>query len=619
MPAHEETPGRPMFPRPRAGAGLRWPRRGDIHARRRTAVVAALLVLCAQGFAQTEAPAAEPAAPAATAPVDNSSIDAPLFYQLLIGEMQLREGEEGAAFEVMLDAARRTRDEQVFRRATDIALEARAGDQALAAARAWRSALPASPDAQRYIVQILLALSRSNEAVEPLQSLLRMSPDAERPGAIAALPRLFGRIADRRQAGPVIAQVLGGYADKGGPAQVPALVSIGRGWQLSEEPDRALEFARRAQTLDARAEGPALLAIELMGKRPAAEELVRNHLAVRPDDTPIRALYAQALAAAQRYPDAIAQLETLTRDAPDDPAPWLTLGALHLELRHPTEADAALQRFIELLTARPAAEGEEPGAREEALTQAWLMLSQAAEQRGDLAAAETWLAKVESPQRALEVQVRRASLLARQGQLERAREMVRAAPERSPQDARAKLMAEASVLRDVKHWQEAHDVLALANERFPDDTDLLYEQSMTAEKLDRMDEMERLLRRVIALKPDHHHAYNALGYSLADRSQRLPEAKELIERALALAPGEPFITDSLGWVEYRLGNHAEAVRLLRQAYASRPDTEIGAHLGEVLWMSGQREEARRIWLEAQGRDRANDVLRETLARLQVEL
>ncbi|MCA0244155.1 MAG: tetratricopeptide repeat protein [Proteobacteria bacterium] len=247
------------------------------------------------------------------------------------------------------------------------------------------------------------------------------------------------------------------------------------------------------------------------------------------------------------------------------------------------------------------------------------MLAQAAEQRGDFAAAETWLGKIDDPRRALDVQTRRATLLARQGKLAEARQAVRLAPEREPGDARAKLVAEAGVLREVKRWGDAFEVLGDAAQRFPDDPDLLYEQAMVAEKLDRTDEMERLLRRVIALKPDNAHAHNALGYSLADRSQRLPEARELIRRALELSPGDPFITDSLGWVEYRLGNLPEALRLLRQAYAARPDVEIGAHLGEVLWAGGQRDEARSIWAESKGRDAANDVLRETLARLKVDL
>ena len=175
------------------------------------------------------------------------------------------------------------------------------------------------------------------------------------------------------------------------------------------------------------------------------------------------------------------------------------------------------------------------------------------------------------------------------------------------------------MLREVKQWREAAEVLKTANQRFSNDAELLYEQAMIEDKLERYAEMERLLRQVIEIKPDHQHAHNALGYSLADRNQRLPEARELINKALALSPGDPFITDSLAWVEFRLGNRDEALRLLRQAYKARPDPEIAAHLGEVLWAYGQQDEAKRVWTEAKGRDAANDVLRETLSRLKVGL
>jgi tetratricopeptide (TPR) repeat protein len=296
------------------------------------------------------------------------------------------------------------------------------------------------------------------------------------------------------------------------------------------------------------------------------------------------------------------------------------LGALQLELRQPRDAETSLQRF---LSARSAAAAKAPDTPTEAdddeddessrvndggQTQAWLMLAQAADQRGDVKAANAWLDKIDNPQRALEVQTRRAMLMARQGKVREARLLVQQVPERRPEDARAKMLAESQVLREVKRWNEAHAVLVAASERFPGDADLLYEQAMVAEKMLRIDEMERVLRKVIEIKPDHQHAYNALGYSLADRSQRLPEA-----------PGDPFITDSLGWVEYRLGNRDESLRLLRKAYGSRPDPEIAAHLGEVLWVTGNRDEARRVWREARERDAVNEVLRETLTRLQVKL
>jgi tetratricopeptide (TPR) repeat protein len=571
-----------------------------------------------------------PTQAADTPEAGNSALDAPLLYQLLIGEIELRTGESGAAYEVILDAARRTRDEALFRRAVDIALQARAGEQALAATRAWRTAHPKSLDPLRLQLQILSALNRLVDAAEPLRTLLTLTPDAERPGLIEALPRFLQRGAEPAKTAALLEDVLASYA-KDPATRVAALVAVGRGRLAAGDSPKALAAAQQAQREDGAASGPVLLALELFGKEADAEKIVGTHMARRNVEPALRLAYVRTLTTLQRYTEAVRELETVTRAKPDLAAPFLSLGALHLELRHPKEGEAALLRYIQLVqsqkTAPPAvaaADADEdddtaPPRPEQGLVQAWLMLSQAAEQRGDFKAAENWLAKVDDPQRALEVQTRRASMLARQGRVKEAREVLQRAPERSVDDARAKLMAEAGVLRDVKQWKEALEVLNTASERFPDDTDLLYEQAMMAEKLNRLDDLERLLRRVIELKPDSAQAYNALGYSFADRRVRLPEARELIKKALELTPGDPFITDSLGWVEYRLGNREEALRLLRQAYAARPDPEIAAHLGEVLWAFGKQDEAKKVWIEARGRDAANDVLRETLSRLKVGL
>jgi len=561
----------------------------------------------------------------------NSSLTAPLFYQLLIGEIELREGAAGTAYDVVLDAARKTSEEQLFRRATEIALQARAGDQALAAIQAWRTALPASLDAHRYQVQLLVALNRLPETVEPLRSLINLTPAAEQPLMIAASPRFYARATDHRAAAEALDAALTSYAAAPATATATAArVAMGRGWLAAQEPARALELARTAHRNDPAAEGPALLALELMQGSAQAETIVTGYLAAKPDNNAVRMLYARVLGGAQRHAEAIAQIEVVIRNDPGTAMSWLTLGALQLELHQPQQATTALLKYIQLAQAGPkptaaqeAGDGDEdddaPASADAGLIQAYVLLAQAAEMQGDFAQAERWLGKVDSPQRALEVQARRASILARQGKLDEARELIRKAPEKTPEDARAKLLAEAQILREAKQWSAAYALLADANEKFPNDADLLYEQSMLAEKLDRMDDMERLLRRVIAIQPDYHHAYNALGYSLAERNLRLEEARALIRKALDLKPGEPFITDSLGWVEYRLGHREEAARLLRQAYQSRPDTEIAAHLGEVLWVSGQRDEARRILREARSRDATNDVLVETLARLQVDL
>lgn len=584
------------------------------------------------------------AAIAADEPVQRSALDASLFYQLLVGEMELRNGEAATAYQLFIEAARRTRDPQLFRRAMDVALQARAGKEALAATQAWRETLPESPEPLRLELQILTAMNQLQDGAEPLTALLKLTPDAERPGLIAALPRFFDRATDKRRTAELLDEALAPYGTAEA-AKTAVVVARGRAWLAAGEADRALALARDGAAADPAAPGPVLLAMELRAQQPEAEALIDAALA-RPDAEPaLRLAWARTLTATQRYPEAITQLEAATARNPDQAPPWLMLGALHLELRHFPEAETALKRYVTLVQgpgsatavpaegaasaaaapAAPAAPAADDTAddtdapADQGLVQAWLMLAQSAEQRGDFAAAEGWLSRIDDPQRALEVQARRATLMARQGNVESAVASLRRVPERSPSDARAKMVAEAALLREVKRWGEAYDVLERANQRFPDDVDLLYEQGMVAEKLDRLDDMERLLRRVIEIKPDHGHAHNALGYSLADRGQRLPEARDLIRKALDLMPGDPFITDSLGWVEYRMGNVDEAEKLLRQAWASRPDTEIGAHLGEVLWARGKHDDARRIWRQAQARDQGNEVLRETLARLQVGL
>ena len=600
------------------------------------APLVALLVawlVSAGALAQTT-PAATPASvDAAPAPVENSALNAPLFQQLLIGEIEVREGDLGAGYQLMLDAARRTKNEQLFRRATDIALQGRAGDEALAAVKAWRLAVPDSPDAMRYQAQLLIQLNRATEAAEPLQTLLRLTPAPQRPALIGALPRFFARSSDRSQAAQVVEQVLLPHAEAP-ETRVAARVSIGRAWLAAINGEKALALAQNAHDTDRSAEGPAGLALEMMPGTPAAEAIVKDHLEARPDSNGVRLLYVRTLLASQRLGDATAQLETLTRNSPNLPQAWLTLGALRLQLREPAAAITALLKYIELVQAAdlPAADADAvavaandddddapPASKEDALTRGYLLLSQAADLQKDFKAADAWLAKIDNPKRALEVQVRRASLLARDGKVAQARELIRRVPEKTPDDARAKVLAEAQVLRDAKLWRDANEVLTQGSKKFPDDVDLIYEQSMMAEKLNRLADMERLLRRVIELKPDHQHAYNAHGYSLAERNVRLPEARTLIKKALELSPGEPSITDSLGWVEYRLGNRAESIRLLREAYRGQPDAEIGAHLGEVLWVDGQTDEARKVLREARKRDAANDVLRETLTRLRVDL
>ncbi len=561
--------------------------------------------------------AARPEAPAAAqvAAPPPSSLDGELFYQLLIGEIKTREGEPAAGFALMLDAARKSNDAQLYQRAADIALQSRSGDAALQAARAWRQAQPASREANRYVLQILVALNRISETAEPLKAEIQLAPLMDRAQVMAGLPRLYARASDKKLAAGVFEQALA--EELNAPATgAAAWTAVGRMRLAAGELPGALAAAERAQAMDALAEGPALLALELVDpKLPRAEGLVKKYLEGNPKAMPeIRMAYARALIDAQRYSEASTQLQVVTRDKPDYPEGWLVLGSLQLQDNQLAPAQSSLLRYVAL-----AEQGEAQPQTSRGLSQAYLSLAQLAEKRKDFPTAENWLNKISNSQELVQAQTRRASLLAKQGKMAEARQLIRQLPERNPDDARIKITAEASLLREQKDYRGAYDLLARAVNQFPKEPELLYDQAMLAEKLGSLDEMERLLRQLVLLKPDYHHAYNALGYSLAERNVRLPEAKQLIQKALEFAPSDPFIKDSLAWVEFRMGNKAEALRIFEEAYKAKPDAEIAAHFGEVLWSMGQRDKAVAIWKEGMLLNADNETLLETLKRLRVRL
>jgi tetratricopeptide (TPR) repeat protein len=558
------------------------------------------------GLAQAQA--AQKAAPV-------SQLDGRLFYELLLGELTVQDGEPSTGFALMLNAARKTGDAQLYQRAADIALQARSGDDALQATRAWKQAMPTSREANRYLLQILIALNRVAETTEPIKTEIRMAPSSERVAVINAVPQAYARASDKKLAAATVEGALADYLKPPATASA-AWTSVARMRSAAGDLAGALQAAQRGQSADARAEGPAIMALELMdAKQPDAEKLVQNYLKEPAALPELRMAYARALIDAQRYAEASVQLKTLTRDKPTLADSWLILGTLQLQDNQLADAQTSLERFLAL--ARP--QEVSPDEPNRSLDQAYLALSEVAEKRKDYASAENWLKKIENASVLIPAQARRASILASQGKLEQGRQLIRQLPERTTEDGRLKLNAEIGLLREFKQYQPAYTLLAQALAATPEDADLLYEQSMVAEKLNRLDEMERLLRQVIALKPDYHNAYNALGYALADRNSRLPEARELIRKALSYAPADPFIQDSLGWVEFRMGHTAEALQILETAYKARPDAEIATHYGEVLWSMGQRERAAAIWKEGRQLNPENETLLETLKRLRVTL
>jgi tetratricopeptide (TPR) repeat protein len=566
-------------------------------------------------------PDAKPAAAAITdlkasdEPPAQSALNDELLYQLLVGEITAQQGEPAAGFALMLDAARKTNDAGLYQRATEMALQSRSGDAALQAARAWQLAQPNSREPNRFLLQILISLNRISETSAPLKANLLLTPAADRAFAINSIPAAYARTNDKKIAASLVQQALLPYlAD---PATAgPAWTTVSRMQLAAGDLVSALQAAQQAQAAEPNSPGPALIGLELMSSiTNPAETLVKNYFERQPKAPPeVRMGYVRVLLDAQRVADASAQLQIVNRDQPQFAAAWLVLGSLQLQQAQTGLAQTSLERYVALAEQQTDAEQNKRG-----IASAYLSLAEIAEKRKDFAAAKVWISKIDNAEDMIQAQLRSASILASQGKIEEARELLRNLPETKPEDARLKLMAEISLLRDFKKYQLAFDLLDQTAAKFPQEPDLLYDQAMMAEKMSNMPAMESLLRQVIQLKPDYYSAYNALGYSFADRNVNLPEAKALIQKALEFAPEDPFISDSLGWVEYRMGNKAEAERIFAKAYKAKPDAEIAAHYGEVLWESGEQEKAKSIWREGQLLNPDNETLVETLERFKVKL
>ena len=542
----------------------------------------------------------------------SAALNAELFYELLLGEMSAQAGDAQTSLALLLDAARRTQDAQLFQRATDIALQSRSAEAALLVVRAWKQALPNSREANRYLLRILVSINRIEDSAAPLQQELAAASLTEARADLHSLPQLYARASDKTLVAQVIERALAALLQHPDLASA-AWTTIGRLRLGIDDQPGALAAAHNALTAANPDPAAGMLALQLLEENvPQAQTLLTHYLAGTPAPA-VRLGYVQWLLQNQRLAPAQEQIDLLTRQHPEVAEAWLIQATLQLQANKLDASEAALERFSALLEAMPPSE-----QRQRVTTQTYLMQAQIAEKRGNYPLAQRWLERIDSSAQTLLVQNRRAALMARQGQLKEARALIHATPVNDPDDERLKLQAEAQLLRDARLYDQAYELQAQAAALAPQDDDLAYDLSILAEKAGRRADMERLLRQIIARSPDYQHALNALGYALADRGERLQEAKTLIERALQLAPEDPFITDSLGWVEFRLGNKQQALNLLQRAFTNQQDPEIAAHLGEVLWTLGQRDRAIDTWRQGLSADKDNDTLKSTMKRFGIK-
>ncbi|MBL8438647.1 MAG: tetratricopeptide repeat protein [Zoogloeaceae bacterium] len=546
------------------------------------------------------ASAAGPGTPAESVRrLPGQELTAQIFYEFLLAEVAGARGQFQVAIPAYLDLSRRTRDPRIARRATEMALYARQFGAAGEAARIWSDVDPDSADARKVLAGLLIgrAAPRLEEAQAHLARVLAQSGESL-PQNLLGLNRAFGEVQDKAAVRTAIERVTEPYLQLPEAHFARAQAAYGAGDSAAALAELDLADARRGDW-----ELAVLLRAQILQTEDPAQasKTMAAYIARHPDSLAGRVAYARALAGERRLDEAYQEFKRLLADRPDEPDLLNAAGVLALELDKYDEADELLRR---LLARGPR---DIDGVR--------LLLGQIADQKKQFAEAVDWYAAVEGETRRPEARLRMAHSLAAAGRIDEARNILQSLPQDAP-DAQARIrLAEAQILRDAGKVAEAFEVVEAALRGQPDNTDLLYEAAMLAERQNHLEVMEFRLRKLIALKPDSAHAYNALGYALADRGLRLEEAEALIRKALELSPDDPFITDSLGWVRFRRGDATGAAQVLETAYRLRADPEIAAHLGEVYWSLGRQEDARRTWNQALQAHPDNSVIKAAMKRL----
>jgi tetratricopeptide (TPR) repeat protein len=535
------------------------------------------------------------------------------FYQGLLAEMSSLAEDFVQAHALMLSLARMSNDPQAYERATEFALRSRDGDTALMTARTWLKAFPTSHDAARYVIQILVGLNRLDETIEPLRADLAAYPPAERGAAITDVPRYFARVADKKRVAAVVQSALAPELTRGKLA-AHVWAAVGTTQLMASDPASALKSALNGARVEPHNRQIATLALYLVQveKSPADEILDEFIKASGPVDGGLA--YVRRLVELARVEEAYAKSQTLTALWPASAEAWLVRGSIAFQKKDIEATRTALARCAEILE-KPDAAGQDAIAGGRVAAQAYFLLAVLAENDKDYVLANSYLDRLTNPEDQRRVSQRRVQMLLAQGQLDAAQELVSAMSDEGEEEARAKISAEVELLRARKDEAGAYRLLTEAMVRFPQDPELAYEAAMSADKLKDLIAMEQILRKLLAKHPDHYQSMNALGYSLADRNVQLVEARALVQKALSFAPQDPYIIDSMGWVEFRSGNLSAANTLLRTAFEAKPDAEIAAHWGEVLWAMGQRDAAQKTWERGLQLNPDNETLRDTVRRL----
>jgi tetratricopeptide (TPR) repeat protein len=532
-----------------------------------------------------------------------SALTPEILYQLLLADIAIQRGEYRLAAKAYLEAAKTTREARLARRATEVSMYAKQPMLGLEAARLWAELEPESVRAKQFVAGLLVTENEITEAKTYIAKLLAdEANDKERLAeGLLQLNRLLASQKDKVAVFDLVRELVAPYAKL--PEAHFAIAQAGLNSGLTEARIKEASLTEIDAALASRPEWEqaVVLRAQVLGRDDPAKgiEALRAYLADHPKARAARASLAQSLVDLKRLPEAREQLVILAKEDPR-PEMQLAIARISLQMNDYDHAEAVLQKLADNPSADPDV--------------ARLYLGQISEERKRYDQALERYRSVEDGDQWWTAQLRIAYVLTKLGKLDEARDSLHKLEVENDAQRIQIIQTEAQLLREAGRYKESYELLEQALTKYQDSVDLMYDLAMAAEKIDKLEVLEKQLKQLIAIKPDNAQAYNALGYTLVDRTKRSEEGLHYIEKAYSISPEDPFILDSMGWALYRTGKLDQSVDYLRRALAERADAEIAAHLGEVLWAKGERTEAQHVWQIQLRETPDNEVLRDTMRR-----
>ncbi len=520
---------------------------------------------------------------------ESPELNAEFVYKYLVGEVAGQRGDLATSSSIFYDLARKEQDPRLAERAAKVAAYGNVTSLTVPAVKLWAELDPDSSEAQQAMIEMLIATGKL-EATEPYLTKLLLKEETRASGFLY-LNALLNRSTDKAGVLALIQSLAKPY-----PKSAEAQFAIAQAAWAAGQDDVALQALNQADTLKPGWYVAALLKGQVLFNKSPDQALAfyQSFLVKHPEATEIRMNMAKLMVTQKQYDAAKKEYAIILKNSKDNPDVTAVVGLLSYQSAEYAEADKYFQQALTQGFKDP--------------DQIYIYLGQSAEKQNHDGAAEAWYKKVEAGPRSLEAQLDLAALIARTQSVDKAIALLDSLEDLSTEQQILVIQSEAGLLVKAKRNQDAYDLLEKTVKNLPNTPELVYDYALAAERVQKMDVMETELRKLIAAKPDFAAAYNALGYSFADRNIKLDEAQKLVEKALSITPNDHYMLDSLGWVHYRKGNLDKAIDYLQQAYKTNPDPEIAAHLGEVLWQKGQHDEAKKIWQDALTANPDNEVL-----------